>query len=211
MPAQDANAVNRPCKLVGNWRIKIDVTQPAPAKVLRVDLLSQQKALVGRQLILVNADNPNDSVLSREPWVLNDAKLPLVQCSADDDTTVESGVTADNGPQADVQDLYLGKGSVTVFFYVYWEDFFDSSNEKGLLNQVFAVRLDKRPRQQVQITAKPGQDVAVRFDNLEPGQHQLFIEEMEAELLSGETVIHYDPTPLKVITFTMPPELGFSK
>ena len=195
------------CTLVGKWPTTIDVTQPDPAKVLRVELLNDKKALIGQQFVFVNAGNPNDSLLSSEAFVANGAKTPLARCSADSDTYLRGGVTVDNGPEVSVEDMYLGKGSLTISFYAYWEDLFDSTNEKGLLNQLFGLRLDgHRPPMQVQITAKPGQGVTLRLDGVSSGHHELIIEEIEA--LSPKDTYQ---TPLQFIEFNVPAELGITK
>lgn len=79
----------------------------------------------------------------------------------------------DLGPKITLHSLYIGKGAITASFYAFEEDFFAGRDDEGLVDQLFSVQLDNRTPYELQVTAKPGADVAVRFDGVGVGPHSL--------------------------------------
>ena len=127
---------------------------------------------------------------------------PIVRCESDTTTSLIMTTVVDVGPQVTIRSLYQGKRSAAVSFYAFQEDYFAGRRDEGLVNQIFIVQLDGREPYQLQISAKPGQDVAVRFDNVSAGRHRLRFGEMDPSD-DGYTTLW-----LWVLEFTQPDGLN---
>jgi hypothetical protein len=196
------------CSLVGEWPWSIRATAVPSGKVLRFDLLGPRDQLIGSQLVFDSTDTVNTPLLSPEALFPSiDEYSPRVRCSIDNSTALTSSTHVDVGPQIALHSLYLGRGAITASFYVFQEDFFAGREDEGLIEQLFSVRLDDRAPYQVQVTAKPGIDIGVRFDNVGAGAHRLLFGEMER----GGPRMNYYVTPLWVLEFVQPNALAPAK
>lgn len=192
------------CALVGKYpSTSLQAVAIGPIKSVRFDLLDAHGTLLGSQIAFENAGITDDPLLSSEGLVLVYPHQPIVRCSVSE-ITLTTMTHVDIGPQIVLHSVYLGHGSLTASFYAYEEDLMMQRKDSGLVNQLFSVRLDDRTPYQVQITAKPGRDVTVRFDGIPAGKHRIVFAEMD---LGGPKMGYY-VTPLWGLDFVQPSALG---
>lgn len=212
LPSQsEARAASSSNVSVAKYGCAIAGTHPGRLKgrfpkksTVRFDLLSSSGKLLGRQIVFNGLPQDGAVLMSSEAWGLSENKQPQIECSADVDTALKPMTPVDVGPQIILHSIYLGRGSVAASFYAYEEDFFAGRKDEGLINQLFSVRLDGRSPCEVQVTAKPGEDVTVRFEGLAPGKHRLEFGEMQM----GGPQLGYYTTGLYELDFTQPGDLS---
>jgi hypothetical protein len=200
----DAAASARDCAIVGKYPSTMLQATSVPAPRAMAFDLFDSRTLLGRQVVFENPGSADDPLLTGEPFWLSNGRQPTVRCSAPADVSLTPTTVVDVGPQIILHAIYLGRGSLTAAFYVYEEDYFASRKDEGLMNQLIAVQLDERAPYQIQVTAKPGQYLTVRFDGIAPGHHRVRFGEMER----GGVSTPYQVTPLWILEYTQPNALG---
>lgn len=166
------------CTMTGSRPFSLTTAPSTTAEIVRADIVGLRHRMLGRQLIFNNQGEVHIPIISPKIGYFVEAQ-PSVRCEIDAATSLNMATVVDVGPQVTIRSLYQGKRSVAVSFYAFEEDYFAGRRDEGLLNQIFVVQLDGREPYQLQISAKPGQDVAVRFDNVSAGRHRLRIGEMD--------------------------------
>lgn len=167
------------CSLSGKAPVVVSGLPRVKSKVVRIDLTGP-KGLLARQIVYEGdaTPAPSSALLSSDPFFPIGA-APSVTCDEDNDATFTGTTVVDLGADATPKSLYLGPGSATISFYAFYEDYLDNTTTLGLANQIYSVRLDDRTPTEVQVTAMPGRDETVRFENVSPGQHKILIGETE--------------------------------
>lgn len=172
-----AATADQGCHLEGAWPPQLTFDSAATDETMAADFVDGNGRVFGRQVVFGRDDSSPVPVITRELFFK--AEKPKVRCAPEKDANLTTLTHVDVGPEVKVKGLYQETGAVTVSFYAYERDFFKGRNDEGLANQLFFVQLDNRPATQVEVTAKPGQDVTVRFDGVAPGTHEIRFAEME--------------------------------
>lgn len=187
------------CSISGRWPFTLTMPKSDSTDTIRADFFSPQNRMLGRQLIFRSKGEIDTPVVSSE--FVGEAQ-PIARCEIDPTSSLKMAVVVDVGPQVTIHSIFQGKGSVTVSFYAFEENYFAGRRDQGLVNQIFSVQLDDRGPYQVQVSAKPGQNIAVRFDDVSAGPHRIRFGEMDPAS-DG-----YTTTWLWILDFAQPSDLS---
>ena len=135
--------------------------------------------MLGRQLVLNWKGEGSVPIISPEIGFLAGKAHPTVRCAVDGNSSLKMLTVVDVGAQLKIRSIYQGKNSISAAFYAFREDYFSGRQDEGLVNQIFSVQLDDRPPYLLQISAKPGQDLGVRFENVSAGRHLIRFGELD--------------------------------
>lgn len=193
------------CSVIDGYAPQVQATFASASPVtLQMNILSADSKLVARQLQFGAKGDARLPLVLREAIFGKDVKL-AVRCSFASDAKIDMLTVVDVGPQVVVNALYLGQGAAAVSFYAYQEDYFAGRKDEGLTSQLFSVQLDGRPPYQIAVTAKPGEDVTLRFDRIAAGKHRISFCEMEPDGYGD-----YSLTKLQSLEFTQPTALAMA-
>ena len=190
------------CSISGRWPFILRMAASDSTDIIRADLFWPQNRMLGRQLIFRSKGEVQAPIISSELNYLVGEAQPIARCELDTTTSLKMAVVVDVGPQVTIHSAFQGKGSLTVSFFAYEENYFDSRSDDGLVNQIFVVQLDDRAPYEAQVSAKPGENIAVRFDAVSAGKHRVRFGEMDP---AGDG---YATTWLWFLDFVQPSELS---